>query len=151
MRDNIANTSLWTLMNENIIHIFLWFYAWLWSISRGGHERDKHRGAHCYFDITNNCIYDGIMQFIYFPLRVPIKWWHFPSGCSLLMFYVLLSSRGCVLFSKRANFSQCEREEKLASVFLPPDCYFPVTPLWIKKMLFFFFQWKCHTHKCICC
>lgn len=94
------------LMNENIIHIFLWFYAWLWSISRGGNERDKHCGQHCYFDVTNNCIYDGIIQFIYFPLIVPIKRWHFPSVCSLLMFYVLLSSRVCGLLSKRANFSQ---------------------------------------------
>ena len=94
------------LMNENIIHIFLWFYAWLWSISRGGNERDKHRGQHCCFDVTNNCIYDGIIQFIYFPLILPIKRWHFPSICSLLMFYVLLSSRVCGLLSKRANFSQ---------------------------------------------
>lgn len=43
MEDNIANISLRTLMNENI-HIFLWFYAWLWSVSRGRNERDKHCG-----------------------------------------------------------------------------------------------------------
>lgn len=97
------------LMNENIILLFLQFYAWLWSISRGGSERDKRCGWHCSFDITNNCIYDGIIQFIYFPPLVPIKRWHFPSLCSLLMFYVLLSSRACVLLGKRANFSQWNR------------------------------------------
>lgn len=104
-----------SLMNENIIHIFLWFYAWIWSISRGENERDKHCGWHCYCDVTNNCIYDGIIQFIYFPLIVPIKRWHFPSICSLLMFYVLLFSRVCVLLSKRANFSQCSRGRELGS------------------------------------
>lgn len=105
-----------SLMNENIIHIFLWFYAWMWSISRDENERGKRRGWHCYSDSTNNCIYDGIIQYIYFPLIVPIKRWHFPSICSPLMFYVLLFSRVCVLLSKRANFSQCYQGREVGSL-----------------------------------
>lgn len=115
MRGNVANTSLWSLTNENIIHFFLWFYAWIWSISREENETDKRCGWHCCFDVTNNCIYGGIIQFIYFPLIVPIKRWHFPSICSLLMFYVLLFSRVCVLLSKRANFSQCSGGREVGS------------------------------------
>lgn len=85
-------------------------------------RRGQKRGAlgwHCYFDIANNCIYDGILQSVYFALVVPIKRWHFPSVCSLLVFYVLLSSRVCVLLSKRANFSQWCRGGEAGSVFYP--------------------------------
>lgn len=76
--------------------------------------RGKRRGRHCCFDVTNNCLYDGIIQFIYFFIRVPVKRWHFPRAGSLLMFYVSLLSRICVLLRKKANFSQCSREGELA-------------------------------------
>lgn len=132
-------------MNENIIHIFLWFFAWLWSISRGGNERDEHCSWHCYFDITNNCIYDGIIQFMYFLLIVPIKRWHSPSICCLFVFYVLLFSRVYVLSSKRANFSAFEEKGSWLSVFPPLNCYYSVRPH-KSKTRFFFFKGKCHPH-----
>lgn len=81
------------------------FDAGLWDVLRRKNKRGECWAWPVYSDITNNGIYDGIIQFIYFPLKVPIKRWHFPSLCSWLMFYVFLSSRVCVLW--RVHSLQC--------------------------------------------
>lgn len=101
-------------------------------------------GPHCCPDVTNSCIYGGIIQSGSFSRTVPIKRWHFPRAGSPLMFYVLLLSRICVLLSKKANFSQ--RAEDGESAFCLWRTHCCSGDLTEAKSRSFFFKGKCHPH-----
>lgn len=110
-----------------------------------GKERGKRRGWHCCSDVTNSCMYGGILQSISFSVTVLIKRWHFPRAGSPLMFHVLLLSRICVLLSKKANFSQRAEDGESAFCLWRTRCCSPGGPH-RGRAPFFFFKGKCHPH-----